>query len=118
MAIERSETKKLNMSTLNEIVGERCRYNVFPWIWLHANDFVWIFVMPLWEKTHLQKIDMTALVEEKSVRYGDNGAQGYLLVSTGSELRWTTIQDDKISNKVKVHVLNHDHVICLLTFIT
>ena len=44
IAIERSQTKKLNMSTLDEIVDERYRCDgFFLWIQLHTNDFVKIF---------------------------------------------------------------------------
>ena len=44
-AMERYETTKLNMSTLDEIVDERFRYDIFLWVWRHANDFVQIFAM-------------------------------------------------------------------------
>ena len=43
-AIERYETKKLNMSTLDKIAEWRYRCNVFfLWIWRRTNDFVQMF---------------------------------------------------------------------------
>ena len=46
VALERSETKKLNMSALSETVGERYHCCIDSCIWRHTNDFVWIFTAP------------------------------------------------------------------------